>query len=46
MFEVLKKQLTMEPILVVPDLDKRMRMEVDILDYAIEEVLLVEYSNI
>ena len=36
----------MEPILVVPDLDKRMRMEVDILDYAIEEVLLVEYSNI
>jgi len=35
----------MEPILVVPDLDKRMRMEVDASDYAIGEVLLVECSD-
>ena len=35
----------MEPILVAPDLDRKMRMEVDPLDYAMEEVLLIEYSN-
>jgi len=35
MFKVLKKRLTIELILVVPDLDKRMRLEVNILDYTI-----------
>jgi len=35
----------MEPILVVPDLDKRMRMEVDVSDYAIGGVLSVECSD-
>jgi len=35
MFKVLKKRLTIELILVVPDLDKRMRSEVNILDYTI-----------
>ena len=35
----------MEPILVVPDLDKKIRMEVDILDYTIERVLFMEYNN-
>ena len=35
----------MEPILVAPDLDKKIRMEVDILDYTIERVLFMEYNN-
>ena len=34
-FEVLKKWFTREPILVAPDLDRKMRMEVDVSDYAI-----------
>ena len=45
MFEILKKRFTTEPILVVPDLDRKMRVEVDVSDYAIREVLLMEYSN-
>jgi len=32
---VLKEIFTKKLILAVPDLDKKMRMEVDILDYAI-----------
>ena len=35
----------MEPILVALDLDKKIRMEVDILDYTIERVLFMEYNN-
>jgi len=30
---------------VAPDLDRKMRMEVDMLDYTIGEVLLMEYSD-
>jgi len=33
-FEVLKKKFTTEPILVALDLDKKMRMEMDLFDYA------------
>ena len=43
--KTLKKQFTIEPIYVVPDLDKKMRIEVDVSDYAIERVLLIEYST-
>ena len=32
---MLKKKFTTELILVTPDLDKKMRMEVDALDYVI-----------
>jgi len=32
---MLKKMFTIELILVAPDLDKKMRMEVDALDYVI-----------
>jgi len=32
-------------VLAVPDLDKKMRMEVDTLDYATEEVLSMECEN-
>jgi len=42
MFEELKKKFTQEPALVVPDLDKKMRIEVDASDYATEGVLLIE----
>ena len=35
LFEMLKKKFTTELILVTPDLDKKMRMEVDALDYVI-----------
>jgi len=35
----------MESILVALNLDRKMRMEVDILDYVIEEVLLMECNN-
>ena len=34
-----------EPILVISDLDKKIRVEVDILDFAIEGVLLMRYEN-
>jgi len=30
---------------VAPDLDKRMRIEVDVLDYVIEGVLLMECTD-
>jgi len=35
----LKKRFTTEPILVTPDLDRKMRMEMNVLDYTIEEVM-------
>ena len=41
-FEELKKKFMQEPALVVPDLDKKMRMEVDTSDYAMGGVLLME----
>jgi len=44
-FEVLKKWFTIEPILVALDLDKKMRMEVDALDYVTGGVLSMEYKN-
>ena len=36
MFKELKKRFTKEPVLAALDLDKKMRMEVDTLDYTIE----------
>jgi len=36
---------TIEPILVASDLDKRMRMEVDISDYATEGVLSMKCTD-
>jgi len=42
----LKKKFTTELILVAPDLDKKMRMEVDASDYVIEGVLLMECADI
>jgi len=37
--------ITKELVLAVPDLDKKMRMEVDALDYVIEGVLSMECED-
>ena len=44
-FKELKKQFTKEPVLAAPDIDKKMRMEVDALDYATERVLSMECED-
>ena len=41
-FKELKKRFTKEPVLVAPNLDKKMRMEVDASDYAMRGVLSIE----
>ena len=35
----------MEPVLIIPDLDKEMRVEMDILDFAMGGVLLMKCKN-
>ena len=35
----------MKPILVVLDLDRKIRIDTDVLNYVIEEVLLMKYSD-
>jgi len=44
-FKKLKEQFTKEPVLAAPDIDKKMRMEVDALDYAMEGVLSMECKD-
>ena len=44
-FKELKKRFTEEPVLAAPDIDKKMRMEVDALDYATGGVLLMECED-
>ena len=44
-FKELKEQFTKEPVLAAPDLDKKMRMEVNASDYATREVLLMECDD-
>ena len=41
----MKEKFTKELVLVVPDLDKKIRMEVDVSDYTIEGVLSIEYKD-
>jgi len=41
----LKEKFTKELVLAVPDLDKKIRMEVDTSDYVTEEVLSMECEN-
>jgi len=45
LFETLKKKFIIELILVAPDLDKKIRMEIDISDYTIEEILSIECED-
>jgi len=42
---VLKKRFTTKSILVAPDLDKKMRMEVNISDFVIGGVLSIECED-
>jgi len=44
-FRSLKKRFTKEPVLAVLDLNKKMRMEVDMSDYAMGEVLSMECED-
>ena len=44
-FEELKKRFTEKPVLAAPDLDKKMRMEVDASDYTTGEVLSMECED-
>jgi len=44
-FRDLKKRFTKKLVLAAPDLDKKMRMEIDALDYATGGVLFMEYED-
>jgi len=44
-FRELKEQFTKKPVLAAPDLDKKMRMKVDALNYATGGVLSMECDN-
>jgi len=41
----LKEKFTKEPVLAIPDLDKKIRIEVDVSDYVIGGVLSIEYKD-
>ena len=44
-FKDLKEKLIKKPVLVVSELDKKMRMKVNMLDYTIERVLSIECED-
>ena len=44
-FEELKKRFTTEPVLVTPDLDKKMRVEADTSDFVTGEVLSMKCED-
>jgi len=44
-FKELKERFTKEPVLAALDLDKKIRMEVDVSDFAMGEVLLMECKD-
>jgi len=44
-FEELKEKFMTEPVLVTPDLDKEMRVEVDVLDFVMGEVLSMKCKD-
>ena len=41
----MKERFIIELVLVILDLDKKMRVEIDVLDFAIGEVLLMKCEN-
>ena len=41
----MKEKFTKEPVLAVPDLDKKIRIEVDVSDYAMGEILSIKYED-
>jgi len=44
-FKELKEQSTKKPVLAAPDIDKKMRIEVDVSDYAMGGVLSIECED-
>ena len=44
-FKELKERFTKEPVLAAPDINKKMRMEVDASDYAMGGVLSMECKD-
>ena len=44
-FKELKEQFTKKLVLAAPDIDKKMRIEVNVLDYAMGEVLSMECKD-
>ena len=44
-FKKLKRVFTIRPVLVAPNLDKKIRVEADASEYAIGEVLSIKYKN-
>jgi len=44
-FEELKKKFMTEPVLVIPDLDREIRVEADVSDFAIGGVLLMKCED-
>ena len=44
-FKELKEQFTKKLVLAALDIDKKMRIEVNVLDYAMEEVLSMECKD-
>jgi len=44
-FKKLKEKFTKEPVLAVPDLDKKIRIEVDASDYITRGVLSMECED-
>ena len=44
-FKELKERLMTELVLIIPDLNKKIRVEADVLDFATGEVLLMKYED-
>ena len=44
-FKELKRVFTIRPVLVAPNLDKKIRVEADASEYTIGEVLSIKYKN-
>ena len=44
-FEKLKEKFTIELVLLILDLDKEIRVEMDVSDFATREVLLMKYKD-
>ena len=44
-FEELKKRFTIEPVLITPDLDKKMRVEIDASDFTTDRILSIKCKD-
>ena len=44
-FEKLKERFRTKPVLIIPDLDKKIRVKVDVLDFATDGILFIKCEN-